>query len=126
MAGAGTHIRVYGRQTGNGFTLSQGLDGVAAPLKNMTPPSIGSYKGPHFLLVEFSDLVSGNHTLRIVLEEIRSGSLSIDYILYKPSFPNLASMPDLRNVSGGWTRSGQQSVILILTLQSLLWQPLAS
>jgi hypothetical protein len=65
----------------------------------------------NYAMIQTGPLVAGNHTIVVTLANIITNQkFIVDYITYAPSFPNLAAMPDLSNLSSeSWSNSPSRS-----------------
>ena len=95
----GTNLSIYGNflweQVG-GMTLSYNINGGTNFSQTFTSDGTNPIKEePNFKLVDTGPLSPGNYTLTLTLTDCVGQTLLVDYILYTPSFSNLASMPNL-------------------------------
>ena len=104
---AGTNLTVWGTflwEKVGGMTLSYNIDGGPNFTQTLTSDGTNPItEEPNFKLADTGPLSPGNHTLALTLSSCISQTLVIDYILYTPSFNNLASMPNLTAASSDQT-----------------------
>ncbi len=109
----GTNLSIYGNflweQVG-GMTLSYNINGGTNFSQTFTSDGSNPIKEePNFKLVDTGPLSPGNYTLTLTLTDCVGQTLLVDYILYTPSFSNLASMPNLTALSN--TTQSQTSTV---------------
>jgi hypothetical protein len=78
--------------------LTYSIDGRPAVSKDVVLSDADANGTPNFVLLDTDNLVPNNHTILVTFAAGKT--FSVDFLVYKPAFPDLRSKPDLRDWEG--------------------------